>query len=172
MIRYADLLLSGRETSEVVREAWRQILAGVARYDGRGSFRSWIFGVVANCAKSRGAAVLRSVQASALAEGTEENAVELDRFFPSGSPNAGEWRTPPEPWPEDCARRPETLHLVRESIDRLPWLGRQVLFLRDVEGWTTGEVSALLGIADHQQRLLLHRARARIRADLERHLAA
>ena len=107
-----------------------------------------------------------------MAEGVEKAAVEADRFFPAGSPNAGGWRKPPERWMEGYARRPETLELVRESINRLPGLRRQVVFLRDVEGWSAGEVSALLGITGRQQRLLLHRARSRIRADLERHLAA
>ena len=173
MIRYAAFLVSAPgAATEVVREAWRQILTGLTRYEGRSSLRSWMFGVVVRCAKSHGTRDLCSAPAAAVAEGVEKAAVEADRFFPPGSPNAGGWRKPPERWMEGYARRPETLELVRESINRLPGLRRQVVFLRDVEGWSAGEVSALLGITGRQQRLLLHRARSRIRADLERHLAA
>ena len=173
MIRYAGLLVSGPGAAEdVVREAWRRVLTGLARYDSRGSLRPWLFGVVADCASSCGAPGLRSAPAAALDEDAEQDAVKADRFFPPGSPNAGEWKKPPKPWPEDCARRPKTLELLRESIDRLPVLGRQVVFLRDVEGWSAWEVSALLGITERRQRVLLHRARSRIRAELEHHLLA
>jgi len=172
MIRYAGLLVSTPEAAaEVVGEAWRRILTRLARYKGRSSLRSWLFGVVASCAKSRGTPDSKSTLA-ALTERAREDALETDRFFPPKSPNAGGWRKPPKPWPEDYSRRPETLEFVRESIGRLPWLQRQMVFLRDVEGWSGGEVSALLGVTERRQRLLLHRARSRIRADLASHLAA
>jgi len=173
MIRYAGFLVSAPGVAaEVVREAWRQILNDLTRYESCSSLRSWMFGVVARCAKSHGTRDLCSAPAAAVAEGAEKAAVEADRFFPPGSPNAGEWRKPPERWMRDYAQRPETLELVRKSINGLPGLRRQVVFLRDVEGWSAGEVSALLGITERRQRLLLHRARSQIRADLERHLAA
>jgi RNA polymerase sigma-70 factor, ECF subfamily len=173
MIRYAGLLVSIQGVEEeVVREAWRRILTGLARYDGRDSLRSWMFGVVADCARSRGDSVLRSARAAALDEDAEQDAVKADRFFPPASPNAGEWKKPPKPWPQDWAWRPKTFELLRESIDRLPWLGRQVVFLRDVEGWSAWEVSALLGITERRQRVLLHRARSRMRTELEHHLVA
>jgi RNA polymerase sigma-70 factor (ECF subfamily) len=77
----------------------------------------------------------------------------------------------PEPWPEDCLQQTETLGLIRAAIDRLPGLRRQVILLRDVEGWTGAEVCELLGITEANQRVLLHRARSSVRAELEQHLA-
>ena len=169
MIRYAELWVSAGRAAEVLRDAWRRILAGLGQYDGHGSLRSWMFGIVAGCARSDSPRDLRAVPAEELAE---EDAMEADLFFPPGSPNAGEWRRPPTAWPEDYERRPEMLERVRESMQRLPELWRELVFLRDVEGWSSGEVSALLGITEREQRLLLHRSRLRILADLERHLAA
>jgi len=78
---------------------------------------------------------------------------------------------PPEPWPDDCLERAETVQLVREAIERLPGLRRQVILLRDVEGWSAEEVCALLGITEGNQRVLLHRARSLIRVELERHFS-
>jgi RNA polymerase sigma-70 factor (ECF subfamily) len=168
MLRYAALLVSDQEAAEkVAREAWRQILIGLAHYEGRGSLRSWMFGAVASCAK----AFVEDRPSAAPGEDAE-SAVDADRFRPPGMPYPGGWRKFPDPWPEDYAQRPETLELLRASIDRLPALPRQVVFLRDVEGWSTQEVTALLGTSESRQRALLHRARSRMRADLERHLDA
>ena len=95
-----------------------------------------------------------------------------DRFFPPGSPQAGRWMRPPERWPEDLLEQAETLAVVREAIERLAGMRRQVIKLRDVEGWSAKETCALLGITEGNQRVLLHRARSRVRADLERHFSA
>ncbi len=102
-------------------------------------------------------------------EDSEEDATDPDRFFRPGSPQTGRWMQPPEPWPDYCLERAETVQLVREAIERLPGLRRQVILLRDVEGWSAEEVCALLGITEGNQRVLLHRARSLIRVELERH---
>ncbi len=107
-----------------------------------------------------------------MGEGGGEDVVDPDRFFPPGSPQAGGWTQPPERWPDACAERAQTLKRVRHAIERLTGLRRQVILLRDVEGWDAEDVSELLGITDRNQRVLLHRARARVRAELESHFAA
>ncbi|TMA20042.1 MAG: RNA polymerase sigma factor, partial [Deltaproteobacteria bacterium] len=94
-----------------------------------------------------------------------------DRFFGPGSPQAGRWMRAPEPWGDDLLEQAETLAVVRESIERLSGLRRQVIALRDVEGWGAKETCSLLGITEGNQRILLHRARSRVRADLERQFA-
>ncbi len=173
MVRYAQLFVSTRASAdEVVQEAWLHILRGLARFERRSSLRCWMFVIVARCAKSRAVRESRSVPLSALGEDGGEDAADPDRFFPPGSPQAGGWTQPPERWPDACAERAETLKLVRHSIERLTGLRRQVILLRDVEGWDAEEVCALLGITELNQRVLLHRARSRVRADLERHVAA
>jgi len=171
MVRYAELFVSTRASAEeVVQEAWLGILNGLARFEGRSSLRSWMFGVVANRAKARALREARSVPVSALAEDGEGDGVDEDRFSPAGSPQAGQWMDPPQLWPEECVERAETLRLVRKCIERLSGLRRQVIQLRDVEDWSAGEVCALLGISECNQRVLLHRARSRIRHQLEHEL--
>jgi RNA polymerase sigma-70 factor (ECF subfamily) len=172
MVRYAQLFVSTRASAEeVAQEAWMGILAGLRRFEGRSSLHCWMYGIVANRAKSRGTREGRSVPLSALAEEDADDAVAPDRFFGPGSPQAGRWMRAPEPWADDLLEQAETLAVVREAIERLSGLRRQVIGLRDVEGWSAKETCSLLGITEGNQRILLHRARSRVRADLERHFA-
>jgi len=172
MVRYAQQFVSSRASAEeVAQEAWMGILAGVGRFAGRSSLRCWMYGIVANCAKSRGIREGRCVPLSGLSEEDEDGAVAPDRFFRPGSPCAGRWMSAPEPWADDLLEQAETLAFIRKAIEGLPGMRRQVLSLRDVEGWSAKETCSLLGITEGNQRILLHRARSRVRADLERHFA-
>ena len=88
-------------------------------------------------------------------------------------PYPGGWRSFPTDWatlPEERLLARETLDLVRRAIDELPLAQRTVITLRDVVGCAADEVSEALGVSEGNQRVLLHRARARVRARLERHL--
>ena len=173
MVRHAEQFVSSRASAEdVVQEAWAAVLAGLPRFEGRSSLRCWMLGIVANRAKSRGVREGRCVPFSALAEEDEEHSVDPDRFFGPESPQAGRWMRPPERWPEDLLEQAETLAVVREAIERLSGMRRQVITLRDVKGWSANETCALLGITEGNQRVLLHRARSRVRTDLERHFSA
>ena len=172
MIRYAQTFVSSRASAEeVAQEAWTGILVGLRRFEGRSSLRSWMCGIVANCAKSRGVREGRSTPLSALGDEDDDDAVAADRFFPPGSPNAGRWMRPPERWADDLLEQAETLAVVQEAIERLPGLRRQVITLRDVEGLSAKETCSLLGVSEGNQRILLHRARLRVRAELECHFA-
>jgi RNA polymerase sigma-70 factor, ECF subfamily len=172
MVRCAELFVSSRASAEeVAQEAWMGILVGLRRFEGRSSLRCWMYGIVANRAKSRGIREGRSIPLSAVEEEDADDAVAPDRFFGPGSPHAGRWMRPPEPWADDLLERAETLAIVQEAIERLSGLRRRVITLRDVEGWSAEETCSLLGITEGNQRVLLHRARSRVRADLERHFA-
>ena len=172
MVRYAQQFVSSRASAEeVAQEAWMGILHGLRRFAGRSSLRCWMYGIVANCAKSRGIREGRSIPLSGLSEEDEDDAVAADRFFGPGSPYAGRWMSPPEPWADDLLEQAETLAVIKKAIERLSGLRRQVIALRDVEGWSAKETCSLLGITEGNQRILLHRARSRVRADLERHFA-
>lgn len=172
MVRYARLFVSTSATAEeVAQEAWKCILEGLHRFRGRSSLRCWMYNVLANCARSRGVRERRSVPLSALVEEDEDGAVPADRFFDEASACAGQWMHPPAPWADDLRERTETLAVVRETIEQLPGLRRQVIALRDVDGFSSEETCALLGISEANQRVLLHRARSRVRQDLERYFA-
>jgi RNA polymerase sigma-70 factor (ECF subfamily) len=160
---------------EVVQEAWLGVLKGLDGFQGRSSLRTWIFRILVNTAKTRGQRERRSVPFSSLwsPEPGDEPAVDPERFRPAGDPWAGGWLSPPADWadvPEDRLLSKETLARVREAIDALPPNQREVIRLRDVLGWTSREVVEALEISETNQRVLLHRARSRVRRALEGYL--
>jgi RNA polymerase sigma-70 factor (ECF subfamily) len=107
----------------------------------------------------------------AVAAISDERAVDPARFRKAGEPHAGNWAFPPRPWPtpEEHALDREALAVVRTAIDTLPLPQREVISLRDILGWTATEVCDALDLTEVNQRVLLHRARSRVRALLERH---
>jgi RNA polymerase sigma-70 factor (ECF subfamily) len=145
---------------EVAQEAWLGLLRGLDRFEGRSSLRTWLFRIVVNRAISTG--VRERVH---LPVGDEELETADGRFSQDGW-----WVTPPTHWADDVVDRltaPSLVARVREVISELPTAQRQVVTLRDVEGLTSTEVCEILGISEVNQRVQLHRARARIRSALE-----
>ncbi len=158
---------------EVVQESWLGVLQGLDRFEGRSSLKTWILRIVANRARTRGEREARSVPLSSLGpDHTEdEPAVDPDRFF--GADHArypGGWSVPPHSWarmPEERLLAAETLEQVRSAIAKLPARQHEVIVLRDVEGWEPEEVSEALELTPGNQRVLLHRARSKVRNELE-----
>jgi len=154
---------------EVVQEAWLGVVSGIGRFEARSSLRTWIISILTNCARTRGVREARSVPISSL-EGAEP-AVDPDRFLGFDHPRyPGGWSAPPRAWPEDHVLAAETLEQVRAAIEGLPARQQEVIVLRDVEGWDAEEVCDALGVSEGNQRVLLHRARSKVRGELERYL--
>ena len=177
LVRVAMTYVSSRAVAEeVVQETWIGVLNGVDRFEGRASLRTWLFRILTNQAKRRGERESRSVPFSALAPAdAEENgpAVAPDRFLPEGHPYAGHWTAHPRDWqqtPEARLLSEETRELVRRAIDTLPPNQRLVITMRDVDGWPAEEVCNVLSISETNQRVLLHRARSKVRRALEQYL--
>lgn len=151
---------------EVVQETWLAVIEGIDRFEGRSSLRTWITRILMNKARTRGVRDRRSVPFS--------STFPSDRFRPAVDPDwPGHWATPPLPWEELPAERleaAETVARVREAIAALPPLQRHVITLRDVDGWTPAEICAVLDLTPANQRVVLHRARARVRSALEAYL--
>jgi RNA polymerase sigma-70 factor (ECF subfamily) len=154
---------------EVVQDAWMAVLEGLDGFEGRASFKTWLYRILANKARTRALREGRSVPFSAL-EGAEDDrsAVDPDRFDAGGM-----WRDPPARWtdetPERLALAAETRAVMEAAIAGLPSAQRAVLLLRDEDGLETEEICNLLGITVTNQRVLLHRARTRLRQALEEH---
>ena len=158
---------------EVVQEAWLGVLKGLDGFEGRSSLRTWALQIVANIARTRAVREARSVPFSSFELEGEEPAVEPERFRGPDDPFPGHWRSYPTDWrtlPEGRLLSAETLDLVRRAIEELPEAQRTVITLRDVTGCSAEEVCETLGISEGNQRVLLHRGRARVRARLERHI--
>jgi RNA polymerase sigma-70 factor (ECF subfamily) len=175
MLRVASVYVSSRAVAEeVVQEAWLGVLKGLAAFQGRSSLRRWIFGIVTNCARSRGVRESRTTPFSAMGPADDdEPAVDPGRFLPPDHPRwPGHWSEPPTAWAEDQVLNKESLAVVEAAIARLPVNQREVITLRDVLGWSSEEVCESLAISEGNQRVLLHRARSKVRAALEKHFAA
>jgi RNA polymerase sigma-70 factor (ECF subfamily) len=155
---------------EVVQESWLAVLRGIERFEGRSSFKTWLLRIVANRAMTQGVKEARSVPFASLEE-EDDPSVDPDRFRAAGEPGAGAWSSPPEAWPEDALLADETRSVIEQAIEELPPLQRAVVWMRDVEGWTSEEVQEALGITAVNQRVLLHRGRQRVRAALEAYLS-
>jgi RNA polymerase sigma-70 factor (ECF subfamily) len=152
---------------EVVQEAWLGVIRGLERFEGRSSLKTWIFRIVANIAKTRSAREGRSVPFSALGDPEDGPSVDPERFGPDDH-----WSSFPVSWetiPEERLQAKETLARIQEAIETLPPTQRAVVTLRDVEQWTSEEVCELLGVSEGNQRVLLHRARSKVRSALEQH---
>ena len=175
MLRIARMYVSSRAVAEdVVAEAWLGVVKGIERFEGRSSLRTWIYRIVANIAKTRGAAEGRAVPFSSLAgEDETDRGVEPSWFYDANGRNPGGWTTFPEDWrgiPEARLLGNETLRRIRRAIENLPPLQAEVIRLRDVLGWSSDEVRNALDLSEVNQRVLLHRARTRVRRELDEYL--
>ncbi len=175
MVRVAMVYVSNRAVAEeVVQETWLGVLEGLDRFEARSSLKTWIFRILTNRAKTRAAREGRSVAFSSLLRPDAEPAgpaVDPDRFLDASHPQwPHHWASPPPNWgetPEERLLAQETRAYLQDAIDALPPGQRTVIALRDIEGLAAGEVCELLGITDANQRVLLHRARSRVRRALE-----
>jgi RNA polymerase sigma-70 factor (ECF subfamily) len=174
LLRVAESYLPSRALAEdVVQETWLAVLGGLDRFEGRSSLRTWIFGILMNVARARARRERRSVPFSAAFGAQEGPTVDPDRFRPLDAPELpGGWITPPRRYeiPESALLSSEVRRQLRGAIDALPPRQRSVLTLRDIDGLDVAAVSNLLDITPGNQRVLLHRARARMRQTLEDYL--
>ena len=154
LLRLAQATVGSRAVAEeVTQDTWLAVMRGIDRFEGRSSFRSWLFKVLLNRARS---AATREQRAGRPDEDVEER-------FDAG----GGWVSPPVPWSDqvdDQLTAHELASRVRSLLPQLPEAQRQVVILRDIERVDPGDVSAMLGISDGNQRVLLHRGRTRLRA--------
>jgi RNA polymerase sigma-70 factor, ECF subfamily len=175
MLRVALLYVRDAAVAEeVVQEAWVSALRGLDRFEQRSSFKTWLFTILVHGALRRGAREARSVPFSALArrELASDDHPDAERFFPADHPRwPGAWSTVVSTWdvPEERLLAAETQSRLLHALSTLPEAQRLVFTLRDVEGFAAEEVCNLLELTDSNQRVLLHRARLKIRRELERY---
>jgi RNA polymerase sigma-70 factor (ECF subfamily) len=178
MIRVALAYVPTRAAAEeAVQETWIAVMRGIAAFEGRSSLKTWIFRILTNVAMRIGPRERRSMPFSALAEAENTGApsVDPDRFLPADhAVFPGHWAVMPTPWPtpEEGVLAGETREVIAGAIAGLPAAQRTVIALRDVEGWSSEEVREALEISAGNQRILLHRARNRVREAIERYYGA
>jgi RNA polymerase sigma-70 factor, ECF subfamily len=176
LLRLALLHVRDRAAAEeVVQETWLGVLAGLDRFEGRSSLRTWIFRILVNRARTRGQREARSRPFSAFGEAVEDAGptVAAERFLDADDRWAHHWAAPPRSWeeiPEEHLLGQEVRGRIQTAIDALPPGQRAVITLRDVEGLSAEEACNVLGLSETNQRVLLHRARSAVRRDLASYL--
>jgi RNA polymerase sigma-70 factor, ECF subfamily len=164
MLRLARSYVPNRAVAEeAVQETWMGVVKGVERFEGRSTFKTWLFRILVNRARSAGYREQRHTPVE------PHHAVDPIRFDARG-----QWAEPVERWAEDSDDRLDAATwgpILRSSLDDLPPRQRQVVVLRDMEGLTSNEVCSVLDISAGNQRILLHRGRARLRELLEAQIA-
>jgi RNA polymerase sigma-70 factor, ECF subfamily len=160
---------------EVVQETWLAVIKGLDRFEGRSALRTWVYRILVNTAKSRGVKEHRTLPWSSIAGEDAGPSLDPALFQTSGEAHPGSWRAAPAAWPDDVAVEGSVLAgevrgELRTAVDALPERQRIVLTLRDILGYGSDEVCELLDISQANQRVLLHRARTAVRADLASYL--
>jgi len=178
LTRLARLRVANDAAAEdVVQETWLAVLGGLARFEGRSSFRTWLFRIAENRAITRAKGDARLLPLGKLLSDAAEDdgpgpTVDQDRFLAEGR-WMGHWAIAPESWAPDAEQHlldGEARTVLAAAIAELPPAQQVVVTLRDVEGWPSEDVCAALQISPGNQRVLLHRARARLRVALAGHL--
>lgn len=180
LVRLAMVYVSDRAVAEeVAQETWLAVLEGIGRFEGRSSLKTWLFRILANRARTRAVRERRTIPFSELAPGESsissyEPAVDPERFLPADDPLwPHHWATPPVSWgesPEKILLARETRAYVDRAIAALPAAQQLVITMRDIEGLSAEETCNSLGISETNQRVLLHRARSRVRQALEKYM--
>lgn len=179
LMRLALMHLPSRAIAEeVVQDTWVAVLNGIDRFEGRSSLRTWIASILLNKARTRGQRERRVLPFSFLgrrrAEGRDEPVVDTDRFQSLRDAHPGHWGRPPAEWasPEERLSTQEASRVLLEAIAKLPIRQREVIALRDISGWSAEETRNAMGLSETNQRVLLHRARSKVRAALESYFEA
>lgn len=179
LLRVARMYVpSDAVAEEVVQETWLGVLNGIERFEGRSSLKTWLFRILTNIAKTRGERERRSFPFSSTAEAVQgvegEPSVDPDRFQGAGDRWPRHWALGPTAWelPEEALLSGELRGVILRAIELLPHAQREVITLRDIEGWPTADICNALAITETNQRVLLHRARSRVRAAIEEYFGA
>jgi RNA polymerase sigma-70 factor (ECF subfamily) len=164
MLSVAAGYVSSRAVAEeVVQDTWLAALRGLTAFEGRSSLKTWLFSILVNRARTTGVREARSVPVADAGP-----AVDASRFGPDGA-----WAVPPEHWIEEAENRIDAVKLadlLRVLLDTLPARQREVVLLRDVEELSSADVCEVLAISEANQRVLLHRGRAKLRQAFESEL--
>lgn len=176
MVRIAAIYVNEYAVAEeVVQDTWIAILKGLDRFEGRSSFKTWIFTILSNRAKTRATRESRYVPLE-LNDEPEDSDSHAPHFYPTNHPHAGSWAdgSAPHPWddiPEARLLGQETRSIIFRTIEALSPNQQQVIRLRDIDGFSAEEVCNMLQLSESNQRVLLHRARERVRQALDSYLA-
>jgi RNA polymerase sigma-70 factor (ECF subfamily) len=179
LMRVALMHVPTRAIAEdVVGDTWLGVIKGIDRFEGRSALRTWIFQILLNIARTRGKREKRTLPFASLRrraeEGRDEPAVDPDRFHGRNGPHPGGWARPPQEWQGADVKleSDEVRGVLLGAIAALPPRQRDVIALRDIQGYSAEEARNVLDLSETNQRVLLHRARSKVRNALEAYMEA
>jgi RNA polymerase sigma-70 factor (ECF subfamily) len=176
LVRVAMRYVPSRAIAEeVAQDTWIGVIEGIDRFEGRSTVKTWLYRILIYRARARGERERRTTPMSALEHDESAPSVPTERFRGSDALWAGHWATPPKRWDgesEDRLLAAETRAIIDAAIGRLPQAQRDVIVLRDISNFSAAEVCELLDVTESNERVLLHRARSKVRAALEHYLDA
>jgi RNA polymerase sigma-70 factor (ECF subfamily) len=176
LVRVAMRYVPSRAVAEeVAQDTWIGVIEGIDRFEGRSTFKTWLYKILIFRARSRGERERRTTPMSALADDDSAPSVPTERFRGSDALWAGHWATPPRRWDGDAEDRllaGQARSVIDAAIAEMPLAQREVIVMRDLSQFSAVQVCELLGLTEANQRVLLHRARSRVRAALENYLDA
>lgn len=177
--RLARMYVDASAVDDVVQDTWIGVLHGLVSFEGRAAFKTWLFRILVNRARTRAVRNARTIPMSSLVEEeteAQEHAVDPARFRPASDRYPGHWlplsKPSAEDLPEERLLAGELDSVVRGALEKLPPAQAEVVRLRDVEGLPSEDVCQLLNLTEGNQRVLLHRGRSRIRSTLETYLSS
>jgi RNA polymerase sigma-70 factor, ECF subfamily len=174
LVRVAMRYVPSRAVAEeVVQDTWIGVIEGIDRFEGRSTIKTWLYKILIYKARARGERERRTVPLSALVGDDSAPSVPTERFRGSDALWAGHWATPPRRWDGDAEERllaSEARSVIDATIAELTLAQREVITLRDLSQFSSPQVCDLLGVTEANQRVLLHRARSKVRAALENYL--
>jgi len=160
MVRLACSMVHSQQVAEeAVQDTWIGVVRGFERFEGRSSFKTWLFRILVNRVRSAGSR-----------EPTDPSIETIQAVDPRRFDGEGQWADPVEHWTQASEDRLDAaawVPILKSALDKLPERQRQVVLLRDVEGLSNDEACAVLGISVGNQRILLHRGRTRLREVLD-----
>jgi RNA polymerase sigma-70 factor (ECF subfamily) len=152
---------------DIVQETWLGVIRGLRDFEGRASIKTWVFSILARRARTM---AVRDARSSA----TESSRASSETEWQPGNGRRGLWERTPVPWaladPAAIYESREALEVLQTTLDSLPATQRQVVLLRDVEGLPAPDVCNMLGLTETNQRVVLHRGRARLRRALDQYV--
>jgi RNA polymerase sigma-70 factor (ECF subfamily) len=159
------------EAEAIAWDIWQRVLQELSQFDGHASLTTWLFRILLDRARAGAQQSGRAAPFSIPPTEEGESVIDPERFLPAEHRWAGHWATPPRVWssdPDGSVDIPRDRDRIGAVVASLPPGQQIVITLRDIEGWSSAEVCNVCQISETDQRVLLHRARSRVRRELER----
>lgn len=168
LLRVAQTIVRTHASAEeIVQETWGAFLHALPSFERRSSLKTFLYRILSNLARTRAVREQRTSTLSELESDGDDTPL-ADRFG-----TAGNWLAPPSTWDAESAdeilSRKQAMEALQQALVQLPERQRAVVQLRDIEGLSAEEVCTILEVSEVHQRVLLHRARTKLRAVLEQY---